>query len=66
VNADEDCGGCVNRTGRNGAKWHRRRGQQSCEHARELERAYNGARWTERREGWVTGTPILVPEVDPL
>ena len=62
--AHEDCGGCVDREGRAGYNWHRKRGQEPCDNAREATRVASKTR--RATESWVAGTSILVPEVDPL
>lgn len=61
VDPNEDCGGCVDRKGSAPLKWHRRRGQEPCARAREEAR-----RQRKGRNPWTPGSPILVPEIDPL
>jgi hypothetical protein len=56
--------------------WHRYRGIPTCEEARAWVREKGRERYARRlgrpvkplgrRLGWVAGTPILVPEIDPL
>lgn len=80
----EEC--CANRQGKVGAEWHRRRGEDPCDLAREKRaaafrekrranaeaagRTYvpnMAARDKQPRIGdWTPGSPILVPEHDPL
>lgn len=45
VSPDEDCGGCIGRKGNAGVNWHRARGQEPCNNAREASRLY----YEERR-----------------
>ncbi len=61
-----------------GTKWHFRRGQESCAASKKAKSEYDKARSLIRgprsgrktgktkRRGWVTGSPIEIPEVDPL
>lgn len=68
----DECGGCIDRRGTAGPNWHRRHGTDLCVKARADEAAHNQAQRERRAEardrvlGWIPGTPILVPEVDPL
>lgn len=57
--------------GKYGRNWHRKRQLPPCDNVRRTRNA-EWARGNMRRkeriamEAWVPGTPILVPEIDPL
>lgn len=60
-----DCG-CGGR--RKGVEWHRARGEEPCDASREAARRYDRSRQRPKRpkRAWVPGSPIVLPELDPL
>lgn len=47
------------------AGWHRRQGTKPCDAALVREREYEANRY-QQTVPWTPGTPIVVPEFDPL
>lgn len=73
MTAVEVCG-CYGKADPEG--WHRYRGQRPCEQAADARRDYDRRKYARHRQAagktvtphgtWRTGSPIYVPEVDPL